>query len=81
MTAAVVAIFLLVYLGMLRGGLPFLPLDRSGVALLGAIANIIVVEAAARRDVAIGWRRHARTGIPVVLVMLAITAGWFALRA
>lgn len=40
MTEAIVAIFLLVYLGMILGGLPFLQLDRTGVALLGAIALI-----------------------------------------
>jgi Na+/H+ antiporter NhaD/arsenite permease-like protein len=34
----VVAIFATVYLGMFLGGLPRLKLDRSGVALLGAIA-------------------------------------------
>ena len=39
-TAAVVAVFALVYLGMFLGGLPGLKLDRSGVALLGAIAVI-----------------------------------------
>lgn len=52
MTALVVAIFALVYLGMLLGGLPFLQLDRSGVALLGAIALLaagaVTPEAAAR---------------------------------
>lgn len=31
------AIFILVYVGMLLGGLPFLQLDRTGIALLGAI--------------------------------------------
>ena len=36
----VVAIFGVVYLGMFLGGLPRLKLDRSGVALLGAIAVI-----------------------------------------
>ena len=36
----VVAIFGTVYLGMFLGGLPRLKLDRSGVALLGAIAMI-----------------------------------------
>jgi Na+/H+ antiporter NhaD/arsenite permease-like protein len=48
----VVAIFGVVYLGMFLGGLPRLKLDRSGVALLGAIAVIALtglsVEAAAR---------------------------------
>ncbi len=34
----IVAVFALVYLGMFLGGLPRLKLDRSGVALLGAIA-------------------------------------------
>ena len=36
MTWGVVAIFILVYAGMILGGLPRLKLDRSGVALLGA---------------------------------------------
>lgn len=42
MTAAIVIIFVIVYLGMILGGLPFLQLDRTGVALLGAIALISV---------------------------------------
>ena len=97
MTASVVAICAAVYLGMILGGLPFLQLDRTGIALLGAIAlvstlagnllivgsiaNIIVVAAARNRGIEIGWRRHARTGVPVTLATLAITAGWLALRA
>jgi Na+/H+ antiporter NhaD/arsenite permease-like protein len=40
MTVTVVTIFLIVYLGMIVGGLPFLQLDRTGVALLGAIALV-----------------------------------------
>lgn len=48
----VVAVFAIVYLGMFLGGLPRLRLDRSGVALLGAIAVIAItgegVEMAAR---------------------------------
>ncbi len=36
----VAAIFAVVYLGMFLGGLPRLKLDRSGVALLGAIAIV-----------------------------------------
>lgn len=48
----VVAVFAVVYLGMFLGGLPRLKLDRSGVALLGAIAVIALaglpVEDAAR---------------------------------
>jgi Na+/H+ antiporter NhaD/arsenite permease-like protein len=48
----IVAIFAVVYVGMFLGGLPRLKLDRSGVALLGAIAVIgigaVDTEAAAR---------------------------------
>jgi len=52
MTAFVVVVFCVVYLGMILGGLPFLQLDRTGVALLGAIALVgagaVSPEAAAR---------------------------------
>jgi len=48
--------------------------------VVGSIANIIVVDAAARRGIAIGWRRHARVGVPVTLATLAITAGYLSLR-
>ncbi len=40
MIAFVTVVFLLVYLGMFLGGLPFLQLDRTGVVLLGAIALV-----------------------------------------
>jgi len=48
--------------------------------IVGSIANIIVVDAARRRGIAIHWRSHARAGVPVTLITLAITAAWFALR-
>ena len=48
----VVAVFAVVYAGMFLGGLPHVKLDRTGVALLGAIAMIAItgmpVEEAAR---------------------------------
>ncbi len=48
----VLAVFCVVYLGMILGGLPRLRLDRTGVALLGAIAivgsGVLSPEAAAR---------------------------------
>ncbi len=52
---AVIVVFGVVYLGMFLGGLPRLRLDRSGVALLGAVAVIAisgmgVVEAAEAID-------------------------------
>ncbi|MBK1718673.1 SLC13 family permease [Thiocystis violacea] len=40
MTTFVILVFLLVYLGLFLGGLPFLRLDRTGVVLLGAIALV-----------------------------------------
>lgn len=49
--------------------------------IVGSIANIIVVEQAARLGVKITWREHARTGVPVTLVTLLLAAGWLALRA
>jgi len=40
MTPMILTVFALTYLGMILGGLPFLKLDRTGVALLGAIALV-----------------------------------------
>ncbi|MCZ7566155.1 MAG: SLC13 family permease [Burkholderiales bacterium] len=40
MTVTIVAIFAIVYLGMIAGALPYLQLDRTGIALLGAIALV-----------------------------------------
>ncbi len=48
----------------------------SNLIIIGSIANIIVVEAAARYGVTISFREHARTGIPVTLLSLLIAAGW-----
>jgi Na+/H+ antiporter NhaD/arsenite permease-like protein len=46
--------------------------------IVGSIANIIVADAAARRGVRLDWRRHARTGVPVTVLTLAIAAAWLA---
>ena len=40
MQTTVLMVFGVVYLGMILGGLPFLSIDRTGIALLGAIALI-----------------------------------------
>jgi len=53
----------------------------GNLLVVGSIANIIVVEQARRLGIAIGWRAHARTGVPITLVTLAIAAGWLWLRA
>jgi Na+/H+ antiporter NhaD/arsenite permease-like protein len=52
----------------------------GNLLIVGSIANIIVIDSARRRGIAIDWRRHARTGVPVTLATLAITAAWLAWR-
>ena len=48
--------------------------------IVGSIANIIVIDQAARLNVRIGWRQHARVGIPVTLATLLIAAAWLLIR-
>lgn len=48
----------------------------GNLLIVGSIANIIVVDAARKQGIEIDWRRHARIGVPVTIVTLAITAGW-----
>ncbi|MFL6582604.1 MAG: anion transporter [Burkholderiales bacterium] len=52
----------------------------GNLLIVGSIANIIVVDAARRRGLAIDWRRHARTGIPVTLATMAIAWGYLWIR-
>ncbi len=52
----------------------------GNLLIVGSIANIIVVDAAARRGVAIDWKRHARVGVPVTLATLAVAGAYLALR-
>jgi len=49
--------------------------------IVGSIANIIVVDQAARLGVAIDWRTHARVGVPATVGTLAVAAAWLWLRA
>ena len=53
----------------------------GNLIIVGSIANIIVVEQAGRLGLAIDWRTHARVGIPITVVTLALAAAWLALRA
>lgn len=48
--------------------------------LVGSIANLIVVDQAARLGVRIGWRDHAKSGIPVTLATLVIAWAWLWVR-
>jgi Na+/H+ antiporter NhaD/arsenite permease-like protein len=50
----------------------------GNLLVVGSIANIIVVDQAARLGVVIDWKTHARIGVPVTLVTLAIAAAWLA---
>lgn len=52
----------------------------GNLLLVGSIANLIVADAAQRHGIAFDWRRHARTGVPVTLVTLALAGGWLWLR-
>lgn len=53
----------------------------GNLLVVGSIANIIVVDAAARRGIRIDWRTHARVGVPVTLATLAIAAAFLWWRA
>lgn len=44
--------------------------------IVGSIANIIVVDQAARFGIHISWKQHAATGIPVTIISLALAALW-----
>jgi Na+/H+ antiporter NhaD/arsenite permease-like protein len=52
----------------------------GNLLIVGSIANLIVVDAARRNGIEIDWRAHARLGIPVTIVTLAITAIWLWIR-
>ncbi|HUL41000.1 MAG TPA: anion transporter [Burkholderiales bacterium] len=49
----------------------------GNLLVFGSIANIIVLDAAVRKDIHISWSRHAQTGIPVTLATLVITGAFF----
>lgn len=48
---------------------------------IGSIANLIVIEQARPYGIHIGFREHARTGIPVTAASLAIVLAWIWWRA
>ena len=52
----------------------------GNLLLVGSIANLIVADLARREGIDIGWRAHARIGLPVTALTLAITLSWLALR-
>ena len=48
----------------------------GNLLLVGSIANLIVADLAAKQGIAIDWKQHALTGIPVTLATLAVVWGW-----
>jgi hypothetical protein len=68
---------------LLRGGwnpVPFLlGLVDWHLITIGSIANLIVIEAAAGCGVRIGFREHARVGVPVTVASLVVLLAWTAL--
>ena len=52
----------------------------GNLLIVGSIANIIVVDAAQRRHIHIGWKTPARIGVPVTLATTAIAAAWLWMR-
>ncbi|MEW5864332.1 MAG: anion transporter [Pseudomonadota bacterium] len=68
--------------GPLAGPLLALVSTFAGnLLIVGSIANMIVLAAAARQGIRVDWRSHARAGVPVTAATLVIAAAWFALRA
>lgn len=53
----------------------------SNLIVIGSLANIIVIDTAARQGLKISFGEHARVGIPVTLISLAFAAGWLWLRS
>jgi Na+/H+ antiporter NhaD/arsenite permease-like protein len=51
----------------------------GNLIVIGSIANLIVIEQAKSLGVEIGFREHARVGIPVTLSSLVILIGWICL--
>jgi len=52
----------------------------GNLLIVGSLANIIVVERAKQAGVELGLVEHARCGVPITLVSLALTIIWFAAR-
>jgi Na+/H+ antiporter NhaD/arsenite permease-like protein len=48
----------------------------GNLLVIGSIANVIVIDQAARLGVAIGWRDHARVGLPITALTIALAAAW-----
>lgn len=48
----------------------------GNLLMVGSVANMIVADQAARQGITLGWREHARIGIPVTFATLGLAAAW-----
>jgi Na+/H+ antiporter NhaD/arsenite permease-like protein len=48
----------------------------SNLVVIGSLASIIVVDAAAKGGLGISFRAFARTGVPITLASMLLAAGW-----
>ena len=76
----------LTYIGVALGRFPHLRSNRTTIALvgvgltqLGTVANLIVAESAARRNVRLGFWEYTRAGIIITLFSMAISVIWITL--
>lgn len=53
----------------------------GNLLMVGSLANIIVVERAKDAGETLGFLDHARCGVPIALISLALAIIWFAGRA
>jgi Na+/H+ antiporter NhaD/arsenite permease-like protein len=77
------AVMLLLHVAPQPSSGPVLALASTlagNLLLVGSIANLIVVEQAALQEIRIGWREHARVGVPVTVLTLGIAALWLWFR-
>jgi Na+/H+ antiporter NhaD/arsenite permease-like protein len=52
----------------------------GNLTILGSIANLIVVEGARRRGVAVGFFDYAMVGVPLTLITVSLGIWWLSLR-
>jgi len=57
-------------------GLALLSTLAGNLLLPGSLANIIVAERAAASGVRLGFVEHARCGVPMALLSMALAAVW-----
>ncbi len=69
---------LLPHVGGASGGttLALVSTLAGNLLLIGSIANLIVADAAHRAGLRLGWREHARVGLPITLCSLALALVW-----